>query len=120
MVLRREIQAGKFASKPAARGTLWLTQTPALSLWKGEVGLSDWLRVETRDGKVLELGSARRIPQRCTSAADARVHLVERAVGFDPRGSLGDTGAAEQAGRAVVAGPRVDFHGSAIRSLRVR
>ena len=38
-----------------AAGTAWLTQTPALSLWKGEVGLSDWLRVETRDGRVLEL-----------------------------------------------------------------
>lgn len=38
-----------------AAGTMWLTQTPALSLWKGEVGLADWLRVETRDGRVLEL-----------------------------------------------------------------
>lgn len=38
-----------------AAGTMWLTQTPALSLWKGEVGLSDWLRVDTRDGRVEEL-----------------------------------------------------------------
>lgn len=27
----------------------------ALSIWKGEVGLPDWLRIEARDGRVLEL-----------------------------------------------------------------
>ncbi|MFO0661511.1 MAG: hypothetical protein U0165_17015 [Polyangiaceae bacterium] len=27
----------------------------ALSLWKGELGLPDWLRIEARDGRVLEL-----------------------------------------------------------------
>lgn len=38
-----------------AAGTLWLTQSPPLSFWKGEVGLDDWLRIETREGGVLEL-----------------------------------------------------------------
>jgi hypothetical protein len=42
-----------------AAGTMWLTQTPALSLWKGEVGLLDWLRVETKEGSVVELKLAR-------------------------------------------------------------
>jgi hypothetical protein len=36
-------------------GTLWLTQTPPLALWKGEVGLLDWLRLESKDGAVHEL-----------------------------------------------------------------
>lgn len=36
-------------------GTLWLTQTPSLSLWRGEVGLRDWLRIEAREGGLLEL-----------------------------------------------------------------
>jgi hypothetical protein len=38
-----------------AGGTLWLTQSPSLSLWRGEVGLADWLRIETREGGVLEI-----------------------------------------------------------------
>ena len=38
-----------------AAGTMWLTQTPTLSIWKGEVGLADWLRVETRVGRVHEM-----------------------------------------------------------------
>jgi hypothetical protein len=36
-------------------GTVWQTQTPALSLWRGEVGLGDWLRLELPDGQVGEL-----------------------------------------------------------------
>jgi hypothetical protein len=38
-----------------AAGTLWLTQSPTLSFWKGEVGLPDWLRIETREGAVIEM-----------------------------------------------------------------
>lgn len=36
-------------------GTVWQTQTPALSLWRGEVGLGDWLRLELPEGQVGEL-----------------------------------------------------------------
>jgi hypothetical protein len=36
-------------------GTVWQTQTPALSLWRGDVGLGDWLRLELPDGQVGEL-----------------------------------------------------------------
>lgn len=42
-------------TNPLGGGTLWLTQTPSLSLWRGEVGLSDWLRLEGRDGGVIEM-----------------------------------------------------------------
>lgn len=35
--------------------TVWLTQTPALSMWRGDVGKPDWLRVETADGRIEEL-----------------------------------------------------------------
>ncbi|RYE93630.1 MAG: hypothetical protein EOO75_03925, partial [Myxococcales bacterium] len=42
-------------TNPLGGNTLWLTQTPSLSLWRGEVGLGDWLRLEGRDGFVLEL-----------------------------------------------------------------
>lgn len=42
-------------TNPLAGGTLWLTQTPSLSLWRGEVGLYDWLRIEGREGSVLEM-----------------------------------------------------------------
>lgn len=35
--------------------TLWLSQSPAFSLWRGEVAAPDRLRVEARDGTVQEL-----------------------------------------------------------------
>lgn len=46
---------GALRTNPLAGGTLWLTQTASLSLWRGEVGLSDWLRIEGRDGAILEM-----------------------------------------------------------------
>lgn len=42
-------------TNPLANGTLWLTQTASLSLWRGETEQSDKLRIEERDGVVLEL-----------------------------------------------------------------
>lgn len=35
--------------------TMWLSASPALSLWRGEVNAPDRLRVETRDGNLFEL-----------------------------------------------------------------
>lgn len=35
--------------------TMWLSASPALSLWRGEVSAPDRLRVETRDGNLFEL-----------------------------------------------------------------
>lgn len=32
---------GALRTNPLAGGTLWLTQTASLSLWRGEVGLRD-------------------------------------------------------------------------------
>ena len=45
-------------------GTLWLTQTPPLSLWKGEVGLLDWLRLSSKDGALHEIRLPRGEPLR--------------------------------------------------------
>lgn len=39
----------------ASAATLWLSQSPALSIWRGEVAAPDRLRVEARDGGVHEL-----------------------------------------------------------------
>jgi hypothetical protein len=50
-------------------GTLWLTQTPPLALWKGEVGLVDWLRLESKEGAVFEL----RLPRALGANATLRV-----------------------------------------------
>lgn len=50
-------------------GTLWLTQTPPLALWKGEVGLLDWLRLESKEGAVFEL----RLPRAPGQPATLRV-----------------------------------------------
>jgi hypothetical protein len=50
-------------------GTLWLTQTPPLALWKGEVGLVDWLRLESKEGTVFEL----RLPRVLGSSTSLRV-----------------------------------------------
>jgi len=43
--------------------------------------------------------------------AQSGIELVDRAIGLDPRGRFRDTSRAQQAGRPVVAGPRVDLHG---------
>ena len=48
-------EAAALRTNPLAGGTLWLTQTASLSLWRGEVGLSDWLRIEGREGSILEI-----------------------------------------------------------------
>ncbi|MCS6900663.1 MAG: hypothetical protein RMJ98_13585 [Myxococcales bacterium] len=48
-------EATALRTNPLAGGTLWLTQTASLSLWRGEVGLSDWLRIEGRDGTIVEM-----------------------------------------------------------------
>jgi hypothetical protein len=39
----------------ASAATLWLSQSPALSIWRGEVAAPDRLRIETRDGGIHEL-----------------------------------------------------------------
>ena len=49
--------------------TLWLSASPAFSLWRGEVNAPDRLRVETRDGGLFELrlepvGVLRRLERR--------------------------------------------------------
>lgn len=46
-----------------AAATAWLTQTPATSIWRGDVGTEDWLRVESV-GAIEELGLPRGVAHR--------------------------------------------------------
>jgi hypothetical protein len=39
----------------AGAATLWLSQSPAFAVWRGEVAAPDRLRIETRDGNLHEL-----------------------------------------------------------------
>ncbi len=43
------------ASHTLGGATVWLTQSPPLSMWRGDVGQTDWLRVETPGGRIEEL-----------------------------------------------------------------
>lgn len=49
------VPGAELRTHTAAGATMWLSQSPAFSLWRGEVDAPDRLRIEARDGSLHEL-----------------------------------------------------------------